>query len=333
MCVADSRPAPRRARTDWVQELDPPRLVTRLDSALAELEQRREELNALNVFPVADGDTGDNIALTVRAVRDAAATLATAGTGAQPSAEETLARLARSALLGARGNSGVILAQWLRGAAARFSHEAAGASKGYPVPIAEMLRAGAGAARASVREPAPGTVLSVMDAMSEGAERAAGAGEAPGVQLERALDAGWRALERGRHELEALRSAGVIDAGGLGLLVLVSGALWAGRDDRERVPLTSSGGPAPTRHPGVPDRHRHCLNLVLSDTALESAALASRLEGFGDSLVVIGDPPDLRVHIHTDDPQGVVAACRAAGAVERVEVDDMVSQAALRAPA
>lgn len=316
-----------------MHELDPSRLVTRLDAALAALEERREELNGLNVFPVADGDTGDNLTLTVRAVRDAAAELAAAGSGAQPSPEETSTRLARSALLGARGNSGVILAQWLRGAAAGFSQAAAGASAA-SVPVAAVLHAGARAARAAVSEPAPGTVLSVMDALAEGAGGGAGVGEAPDAQLERALDAGWTALERGRHELEALRRADVVDAGGLGLLVLVSGALSAGRDGRELSRAASPGGRfAPTRHPGVPDRHRHCLNLVLSKTALESAALASRLEGLGDSLVVIGDPPDLRVHIHTDDPQGVVAACGAEGVVERVEVDDMVSQASLRAPA
>ncbi|HXC46464.1 MAG TPA: DAK2 domain-containing protein, partial [Solirubrobacteraceae bacterium] len=232
--------------------------------ALAHLESRRVEVNDLNVFPVADGDTGDNMVLTLRAVLDELDRLQdgnAARTIDEIGREEIVQSVARAALLGARGNSGVILSQLIRGAAEELVSR--------PGQLIDATLIGAALANAadraysSVREPAEGTILTVARAMAHGImadlahnEDAArlGPGTEPREQdlaiaktLERAVAAGTDSVKRGPEMLAALREAGVVDAGGHALTVIFAGVVAALRD--EEPPELEHYAPAKITHP------------------------------------------------------------------------------------
>ncbi len=230
--------------------------------ALAHLESRRQEVNDLNVFPVADGDTGDNMALTLRAVLAELDRLQGADetrTIDEIGREEIVQSVARAALLGARGNSGVILSQLIRGAAEELVSRPGELIDA--TLIAAALENAAERAYASVRSPAEGTILTVAREM---AERIAVENErdpartrlhpdaAPELQdraiaatLERAVAAGQESVKRGPELLAALRDAGVVDAGGYGLVVIFAGVVAALRGD-DPPPLRS---PRARAHP------------------------------------------------------------------------------------
>ena len=273
-------------------------------AACAELERRREAVNALNVFPVPDGDTGDNMALTARGVLEAVSA------GASPD------EVARAALLAARGNSGVLLAQWVRGAVAGVG-DAPG-----PALLAAALRAGARAAHDALAAPAPGTILSAMAAAAGGA--AASSDGSLAGSLARALAEAQDATERGREQLRELREAGVVDAGAAGFTALLSGALAAFMGRPVAAGATATRAPALAAPAAGP---RYCTNLAVAGSDLDPAALARRLAGLGDSLLVVGDASLLRVHLHTDQPEAAEEHCAEAGRVARREVADMWHQA------
>src|SRR6476659_9640937 len=202
-----------------------------VSAAASHLEERRQEVNDLNVFPVADGDTGDNMALTLRAVSDELDRIDGQMVD-EIGRTELVTAVARAALLGARGNSGVILSQIVRGAAEELASRPGELID--PILVSAAFARAADAAYESVREPAEGTMLSAVRAM---AHRVAqdlahmepqrlGAGVAPEDQdrlladvLERALEAGNEAVRRGPEQLAVLREAGVVDAGAYGLTV------------------------------------------------------------------------------------------------------------------
>src|SRR5881392_202065 len=218
------------------------RFRTVVEAALAALEARRQEVNDLNVFPVADGDTGDNMALTMRAVLAELDRLAAeAGQiDKEIGRDEIVDSVARAALLGARGNSGVILSQLIRGAAEELASRRGELVD--PVLIGAAMARAADRAYASVRDPAEGTILTVVREMahrvaSELAHTPAprlSPDAAPDVQdaalaeiLERALEAGDESLKRGPELLPVLREAGVVDAGGYAVTVLLAGIIGA----------------------------------------------------------------------------------------------------------
>ena len=229
-------------------------------SALNELENRRQEVNDLNVFPVADGDTGDNMALTMRAVVEELNALDGASMD-DVSRDEIVSAVARAALLGARGNSGVILSQIVRGAAEELASRPGELVD--PVLMSAALARAADAAYASVRDPAEGTMLSAVRAMASrvahdlahmdtqrlGPEAtAAEQDELLAEVLENALEAGKEAVERGPEQLAILRESGVVDAGAYGLTVIIAGCLagaaWAGRAEA-RAPVRAGGASPP----------------------------------------------------------------------------------------
>src|SRR5215210_8930505 len=229
----------RRAPGEAVADPSLLRFRTVVEGALGELERRRSEVNDLNVFPVADGDTGDNMALTLRAVLDELDRLSEhEGPLDEIGREQIVDSVARAALLGARGNSGVILSQLIRGAAEELISR--------PGELVDPVLIGAAMARASdraygsVRAPAEGTILTVMREMASHAasqiahmEQPRLAERVPDEQqdallaevMEGALDAGQESLRRGPELLEVLRSAGVVDAGGYGLTILFAGVV------------------------------------------------------------------------------------------------------------
>ena len=308
------------------------------------MDSRRHEVNDLNVFPVADGDTGDNMAMTMRAVL-AELDRINGQMIDEIGRDELVTAVARAALLGARGNSGVILSQIVRGAAEELASRPGELID--PILVSAAFARAADAAYESVREPAEGTMLTAVRAM---AHRVAqdlahmepqrlGDGVAPEDQdrllaevLERALEAGNEAVRRGPEQLAVLREAGVVDAGAYGLTVIVAGMIAALRGDEAAPELEHHTAPAHDLHlPQHEDsRYRYCTNFVVTGEALDSQGAVPLLEEIGDSVLVVGDPRTLKVHVHTDDPDGAVGIFTN-GEVSRLDVADMREQVAERA--
>jgi len=306
--------------------------------ALAHLESRREEVDDLNVFPVADGDTGDNMALTLKAVLDELDRLQGNGqrTIDEIGREEIVQSVARAALLGARGNSGVILSQLIRGAAEELVSR--------PGQLIDATLIGAALANAadraysSVRDPAEGTILTVAREMahqivtdvahSTGNPRLGPATEpreqdaAIADALERAVAAGQESVKRSPELLAALREAGVVDAGGYGLTIMFAGVIAALRGDAP--PELDHHAPARITHPEhSSSTYRFCTNFAVTGTDLIPRRFIEPLERLGDSVLVVGDATTLKVHLHTDEPELAMALFADAAEISRLDVADM----------
>jgi uncharacterized protein len=318
-----------------------------VEGALAHLESRRAEINDLNVFPVADGDTGDNMALTLRACLDEVDRLAREEgehTLDEIGRDEIVDSVARAALLGARGNSGVILSQLVRGAAEELISRPGELVD--PVLIGAAMARSAQRAYDSVRAPAEGTMLTVMRDMATAVaselahmpETRLGAEAEPAHQnrliadvLERAVAAGEASLRRGPDLLPVLREAGVVDAGGYGVIVILAGVVAALRGDAAPAPAVAHHAPARVTHPEhASETFRWCTNFAVTGRALEPQAYVGALEALGDSVLVVGDRTTLKVHVHTDDPERAIAVFAGAGTVSRLDVADMRVQVADR---
>ncbi len=308
--------------------------------ALAHLESRREEVNDLNVFPVADGDTGDNMALTLRAVLEELDRLQGANghtrTIDEIGREEIVQSVARAALLGARGNSGVILSQLIRGAAEELVSR-----PGQLIDatlIGAALANAADRAYASVREPAEGTILTVAremahkimtDVAHSSQDPRLGPATDPATQdiaiadaLERAVATGQESVKRSPELLAALREAGVVDAGGYGLTVIFAGVVAALRG--EQAPELDHYAPAQITHPEhVSSTYRFCTNFAVTGSGLSANAFVAPLEALGDSVLVVGDASTLKVHLHTDEPERATAVFAQAGEISRLDIADM----------
>jgi DAK2 domain fusion protein YloV len=313
-------------------------------ASLSELESRRGEVNDLNVFPVADGDTGDNMAMTMRAVLDELDRM-NGQLIDEIGRDKIVTGVARAALLGARGNSGVILSQIVRGAAEELASRQGELVD--PVLVSAALARAADAAYDSVRDPAEGTMLSAVRAMARRVahdlahmdRRRLGPDATPEEQdellaevLENALEAAKEAVERGPEQLAVLREAGVVDAGAYGLTVIVAGCLAALRGDLEPA-LEHQQTPERSLH--LPQHesssYRYCTNFAVTGEGLHGGAFVPLLEELGDSVLVVGDEGTLRVHLHTDEPEAAVELFEAVGQVSRFDVADMREQIAERA--
>jgi uncharacterized protein len=320
-----------------------------VEGALAHLESRRAEINDLNVFPVADGDTGDNMALTLRACLDEVDRLAReegARTLDEIGRDEIVDSVARAALLGARGNSGVILSQLIRGAAEELISRPGELVD--PVLIGAAMARSAQRAYASVRAPAEGTMLTVMRDMATAVARELAHMPEPRLAadaeaerqnrliagvLERAVAAGEASLRRGPDLLPVLREAGVVDAGGYGVIVILAGVVAALRGDAAPAAAVAHHAPARVTHPEhASTTYRWCTNFAVVGHDLDARAFVPALEAFGDSVLVVGDRTTLRVHVHTDDPERAFRVFLDAGAdaVLHSDVADMRAQVAER---
>ena len=294
-----------------MSELETVRFLAR--AALASLQANRQRIDDLNVYPVPDGDTGTNLALTMRGVVDALDSSSAAD-------REALAHeVTRAALMSARGNSGVILSQIVRGAAEAL----AGAGAIDSAAIARAFRGAADAAYAAVRKPVEGTMLTAIRELAE--EAAERTGESAADLLEALVRRGEDAVARTPEQLDVLREAGVVDAGAVGLLELVRGiaAAVAGKELPQPAPRVEL--PQEALHQ-EPSRYRYCTTFVIEGDDLDAALLEPELERLGDSLMVVGDRSALKVHVHTDDPGAALALGTAAGTIEGVEIADMHRQ-------
>ncbi len=314
-------------------------------AAYANLVARREEVNDLNVFPVADGDTGDNMAMTMQAVMSELDRID--GQMVDEIGRTQLVQaLARAALMGARGNSGVILSQIVRGAAEELASRPGELVD--PVLVASAFARAADAAYESVREPAEGTMLTVFREMAHSiarqlahldAEKQRLAPEVSDAQqdallaevLERAIEDGQKAVERTPEQLEVLRESGVVDAGGYGLVLILAGVVAGLRGDDSEVPqVAHHESPRLTRPHHEDSRYRYCTNFIVIGSQLAGREFVPRLEELGDSVLVVGDEATLKVHVHTDEPEAAVALFEGSGTVSQLDVGDMREQIAKR---
>jgi DAK2 domain fusion protein YloV len=283
-------------------------------AALAALEASRERIDDLNVYPVPDGDTGTNMTLTVRAVRDALA-------GSTAATREDVAHeVSRACLMGARGNSGVILSQLVRGAA-----EVLGAE----TKVAGALRAASDAGYAAVREPQEGTILTIARELAERAETLDT--EQPlGEALAELVQHGEEALARTPEQLAILRDAGVVDAGGAGLLELVRGiAAHVRGEPLPEAQAYDAAVPADALHQEL-SRFRYCTSFFVEGEEADPETLERELEKLGDSLLVVGSRGAVKIHVHTDEPGRALALGTAVGVVGTVDIKNMHAQIADR---
>jgi uncharacterized protein len=291
-------------------------LLRLVRGAVAALEQSRARIDDLNVYPVPDGDTGTNLALTTRAVLEALEA-STAEDRATIAREAT-----RAALMGARGNSGVILSQIVRGIADGLSAE--GPLDG--AAVARTLRAGSDAAYRAVRKPVEGTMLTAIRTLADAAD-ADQARPVPEL-LQLLVARGEEAVARTQEQLDVLREAGVVDAGAAGLVELLRGiaSVVAGQPLPEAPPVEQASVEA--AHQEL-SRFRYCTTFVIEGD-LDPDALEGEYERLGDSLLVVGDEHAVKVHVHTDDPGAALAIGTRVGAIENVEIADMHRQTQAR---
>jgi len=280
--------------------------------ALDSLELSRQRIDDLNVYPVPDGDTGSNLTLTARGVVEA---LDQSSASDRPS----LAReVTRAALMSARGNSGVILSQIVRGAA-----EVLGAAATVDASAAAgAVRGASDAAYAAVRTPVEGTMLTVIRELAEAADSAAA--DALPELLAYLVERGEESVARTPEQLDVLREAGVVDAGGAGLVELVRGLAAVAAGEEIEAPADVPEVTVDAVHQEL-SRYRYCTTFVVEGD-LDAPALEAELDTLGDSLLVVGDRSALKVHVHTDDPGAALSLGTRAGAIEGVEIADMHRQ-------
>ncbi|MFF2203756.1 DAK2 domain-containing protein [Streptomyces sp. NPDC058145] len=325
------------------QTLDALAVRTWCGLALRALGRAREEIDAINVYPVADGDTGTNLYLTVESAATAVeAVFAGYGTGAEePSLADAAHAMAHGALIGARGNSGTILAQLLRGMAQVLAGGEAGAAShcdGAGLRLA--LRHAADSARRAVAHPVEGTVLTVAAAAADAAAAAGGAEGDCGAVARAAYEGAGLALAATPGQLAVLRRAGVVDAGGRGLVTVLGALVEACTGEavneipraREAVRETAAAvAEAHARVAAVPDAET-CADgtdddgpayevIYLLEAGDEAVArLRARLDALGDSLVVVGGDGLWNVHVHVDDAGAAVEAGVEAGRPYRIRI-------------
>jgi hypothetical protein len=304
--------------------LDGLRLNFALQAGILRLLSRQEYLNKINVFPVPDGDTGTNLALTVNAVLGALRKWPDRHAG------KTLTRVADAALDGARGNSGAILAQFFLGLCDRVGH----LNQIDPAGFVDGVDGGAAYARESLSEPREGTIISVLTAFAHAVQRA----RKDGLQdfrsiLREGVAAAQTALEQTQFQLEALRKAQVVDAGAQGFVELIAGVtdyLESGSEVEpagSAAPVIESALDEMTAGSGDEDlTYRYCTECVVTGERVDLRHLREQLSAIGGSLVVAGLQHKVRVHIHVNDPAEVFRVAARFGTVAGEKADDMQRQ-------
>jgi DAK2 domain fusion protein YloV len=292
-------------------------------AAAATLEAHVDEINSLNVFPVPDGDTGSNMAATIRA-----ALIEAEGAGEAAGAERVAAAASFGALMGARGNSGVITSQILRG----FAEGLAGKRRFNGLDLANALESGTKAAYGAVAKPVEGTILTVIREASAAAVAAAERENDVEAVLTATLDAAEKSVARTPSLLPILREAGVVDSGGQGLYRLLQGALLflVGR-----APLAAGPSSSTAAKPSVLVAHADegfgyetmFLLQARPGELIDIDALRDHLDTIGDSVLVAGDPRAVKVHVHNERPDLVIAHGLGLGTLSRISVENLDSQA------
>ncbi len=303
--------------------VDGPLFKRALLGSLAWLSANHEEVNRLNVFPVPDGDTGTNMLLTLQsAVEDIK----------ESNAAEVskIAKLAsHGSLMGARGNSGVILSQIFRG----FARAVEGKGSLTPLELAAAFEEAANAAYRAVNKPTEGTILTVAREAGRSAAAAAGAPDATVPSVIAAAASGARdAVLKTPSQLQILRDAGVVDAGGFGLQIILEGMLKTLEEAEPLMapvaaPQAAHAAPASQVAVALPEGGwGYCTEFLIEGSDLDLERIRSQIEALGNSVLVVGEPELVKVHVHTDDPTRVITLAGGYGKLLKLNVGDMSTQ-------
>ena len=319
--------------------LDGDDLRTAFQVATRYLERHRDAINALNVFPVPDGDTGTNMLLTMRSVNDAASR------ESGSSAAAVTAAMAHGALLGARGNSGVILSQFFHGLAQGFE----GKQELDVEHLVQALKLASTAANRSVSKPVDGTMLTVIGELSLAASRHVGGRRGYRDVLatwRAALEAAKEALSRTPLQLPVLLQAGVVDAGGQGVVTILEGA-WLHLSGEEMdglelelcVPVGSDGGLGDVSLDGAratvqeeflaateAELYGYCTQFLIHGHELDVDVIRERLSSMAESTVVVGEESLVKVHVHARDPGPVISYAVSLGTIGGVTLENIDQQ-------
>ncbi|HEY8741037.1 MAG TPA: DAK2 domain-containing protein [Candidatus Dormibacteraeota bacterium] len=302
--------------------------ITRVDGVLfkrglygsrAWLTANRERVNQLNVFPVPDGDTGTNMLLTLESAIEEIAT--------EDSSDLSLVtgRVAHGALMGARGNSGVILSQVLRG----FSLGVGETTSADTQQLARGFEEATSVAYRGVTKPTEGTILTVARKVSEAAAAKAKDTDDIAELMQVVVSAAQRAVDETPSQLAVLREAGVVDAGGYGLMVILEGFLKTVKG--QEIPGAGSAASAAARVGAyaleAPEEGwGFCTEFLIEGPSKPFAAVREELTPLGNSAVIVGDDDLVRVHIHTLDPGSLIARATVYGTLQKLKVEDMTRQ-------
>lgn len=286
-----------------------------LKSAEVFLEKRIDELNALNVFPVPDGDTGINMYLTLQSATTAVENLATS------SVAEISAKAARGALLGARGNSGVILSQILRGMAKAMEMKERFSS----FDLAQAMHNASELAYQSIAQPVEGTIITVIREASEAAMREAERGADLKKTMTAIVTQSRNTVKKTPELLPKLKEAGVVDAGGKGLFYIFLGMknFFSSRVS-ERQELSSEG---PRTQPTAPQNGYGVeIQFLVEGDNLPLEEMRDKINRMGESVLVVGDEHLIRVHVHTQNPEAISDYCASKGCLKDIAIEHMDEQ-------
>ena len=290
--------------------------------SLSWLSANQEEVNRLNVFPVPDGDTGTNMLLTLQSavedIRDSDA----------KEISKIAALAAHGSLMGARGNSGVILSQIFRG----FAKHVQGKTQLTPSELADALEEAANAAYRAVIKPTEGTILTVAREAGKAAKAAA---DDPNARVNTVIRAACKAAKAATDntptQLAILREAGVVDAGGFGLQVILEGFLKTFEESEAdapalRTPARGRAAPAQVNLELPEEGWGYCTEFLIEGKGMNVDEIRDTIAGMGNSALVVGDEDLIRVHVHTNEPTSVLAYASGVGTLARTKVDDMSKQ-------
>lgn len=286
-------------------------------NASNKLAENSDFVNALNVFPVPDGDTGTNMSMTFKAAVKEIENIGSDSIG------EVSKKLAKGALMGARGNSGVILSQILRGISKGLEgHDEVSAKE-----FAIALKEGSNSAYKAVMRPTEGTILSVIRATAEEGEKS----HAKDVTtlMEDVTVAAKVMLDKTPEMLPALKKAKVVDSGGMGLYIILQGMLEALKDGivaEVKDIKIGEGGTGATGAKSTADadiKFGYCTEFIILGDAKKATEFQNEIEPLGDSMIVIGYDDVIKVHIHTNDPGTVLAKAVKLGELSKIKIDNM----------
>ena len=311
-----------------VQLIDGLLLREMIIAGAANLEKNREKVDALNVFPVPDGDTGTNMSLTMMSASREISSKEFASAGQAADA------VAKGALRGARGNSGVILSQLFRG----FAKALDGVEKISPVQFAKALKSGADMAYKAVMKPKEGTILTVARVIADEAiKQAESAPEDFDALMRTILTSGETILAKTTDMLPALKQAGVVDAGGKGLLHIYAGyAAALGGEHIDFSAVGSSNSAAPVEfeddHDSLEEiKYAYCTEFLIQNLRSDAknsdiATFRRQLNRIGDCVLVVGDLSLVKVHVHTNDPGKALQYGLSLGELVNLKIENMVEQ-------
>lgn len=301
-----------------IRYLDGQRLRRAVIAGATFVTDRAEPLNKINVFPVPDGDTGTNLAMTLGRIAQRASELSVRH------ARQAAVSIADEAVAGARGNSGAILAQFFTG----FSEAVPDAPRIDTREFASAVVAGAESARAAIQRPQEGTILTVLKDWAHHVAEQAGHLRDFGALLTDSLRAARESLSRTPEKLAVLKKSGVVDAGAQGFVFLLEGIV---RYIREASRRSLPEAPAPTKaatFDRMPDSilFRYCTEVLLEGSGLDRDQLRRKIALLGDSLVIAGGAARLRIHVHTNEPELVFSQLSEMGTVAQTKMEDMRRQ-------